>query len=78
MVLDFIKMAKKNWKDYESSDNIFKGKYYSPKGNLIYEGKIENDFFIMLIFWKYIMIRDIHYTTIKLKIKKKNQIIFNY
>ena len=78
MVLDFIKMAKKNWKDYESSDNIFKGKFYSPKGNLIYKGKIENDFFMILIFWKYIMIMDICYTKIKLKIKKNNQIIINY
>ena len=31
--------------NFESSDNIFKGKYYSPNGNLIYKGKIENDFF---------------------------------
>ena len=30
---------------FEPSNNIFKGKYYSPKGNLIYKGTIENDFF---------------------------------
>ena len=78
-VLYFIKMAKKNWKEILNPLIIFlKENYYSPKRNLIYEGKIENDFFYNSDILDIYSDNGYLFYHNKFENKDKNQIIFNY
>jgi len=43
--IKFYKNRQKKFEGYFELNNIFEGIYYSPKGNIIFQGKIQNEFY---------------------------------